>query len=106
MIVDSLNNAERYLTLHPHFAKAFTFLQSSDASNLASGKHELLGEELFAIVDRPVGVGKKKAKREAHRKYIDIQYCCSGTDVYWLGRSSKLRHVRDWLRRETRMRAF
>ncbi|MCC9138982.1 YhcH/YjgK/YiaL family protein [Pontibacter silvestris] len=80
MILDKLQNASRYYSLHPLFEKAFRFLQESDLTTLPIGQQAIEGRDLFAIISEGTGVPEKAAKLEVHRKYIDIQYVISGTD--------------------------
>ncbi|WP_210490164.1 YhcH/YjgK/YiaL family protein [Rufibacter aurantiacus] len=80
MVLDQLQHASRYYALHPLFRQAFAFLQEADVQNLPTGKHELAGDDLFAIISEGPGVAPEDAKMEAHRKYIDIQYIISGVD--------------------------
>lgn len=80
MVVDTLDNAERYLSLNPRFAKAFEFLGRDDLAALPEGRHEVDGDEVFAIVSMAPGRGHGGATREAHRNYLDIQCCLEGTD--------------------------
>ena len=40
MIIDTLNNASKYYSLHPSFAKAFEFLHQNDLANLTEGVSE------------------------------------------------------------------
>lgn len=82
MILDRLENAERYTSLHPGFAKAFEFLRATQGSQLAQGKHDIDGDKIYAIVASSVGHGKGEARLEAHRKYIDIQFTTRNSDVY------------------------
>ena len=52
---------------------------------LESGRHDIQGDELFAIVDQGTGKSREKAMLEYHRKYIDIQFVISGEDcIGWL----------------------
>ncbi|OYP36590.1 YhcH/YjgK/YiaL family protein [Rhodopirellula sp. MGV] len=81
MIVSTLAEAGRYQALHPRFAKAFEYLRSLSPSNFAEGRHEIDGDDLFAIAWAGFGNGQADAVLEAHRKYIDIQYVVSGFDV-------------------------
>lgn len=81
MILDQLDLAERYFGIHPLFRDAFEYLRATDFADVSSGKHEILGDDLFVIVDRTTGKGKENAMIEYHRKYIDIQYLIAGTDV-------------------------
>jgi biofilm protein TabA len=80
MILDSLQHASRYYAVHPLFKQAFEFLQTADLQNLPTGKTELAGEDLFAIISEDRGVAKEVAKMEAHQRYIDIQYIVAGAD--------------------------
>lgn len=80
MIVDVLENARCYLTLNRGFAKAIDFLLRPDLKQLPAGKHEIDGENVYAIVSRNPGRRKEEALLETHEKYIDIQLVLAGTD--------------------------
>lgn len=80
MILDKLQNAPRYYSLHPLFEQAFQFLQQADLATLPTGKQEIVGKDLFAIISEGKGISEQDAKLEVHQKYIDIQYIISGTD--------------------------
>lgn len=80
MILDTLARAERYLALHPLFARAFEFLRSTDLGALEPGMHTIQGEQLFAIVEACSGCTRAEAKLECHRRYIDIQLVLEGSD--------------------------
>jgi len=80
MILDTLAQADRYLSLHPLFARAFAFLRSPDLTTLAPGRHDIQGEQLFAIVEACRGRTRMEAKLECHRRYIDIQLVLEGVD--------------------------
>lgn len=80
MISDVLENAHRYLALHKGFAEAFDFLLRPDLKELPAGKHEIDGENVYAIVAKEYGRRKEDALLETHEKYIDIQLILAGTD--------------------------
>ena len=80
MVLDDLSNYKRYLSLHPGFAIAFEFLKRKDLGQLPAGRNEVDGDRVYATVAKGDGRGRKAAKLEAHRKYIDIQFAFSGTD--------------------------
>ena len=80
MILDRLSNAKNYESLHPAFPRAFDFLRQSGLEKISEGKHEIDGKKFYASVDIMAGRGKKGAKLEAHRNYIDIQYTVSGQE--------------------------
>lgn len=79
MILDHINNNEKYLALNPNFKLGFDFIRLFDASNFKEGRNEILGDEVFALVAnlRDYDVN---TKLEVHNKYIDIQYIVFGTD--------------------------
>lgn len=83
MILDSLKNSARYITLQQDFAAAFDFLKRPDIAALPVGRCEVLGRRVFAIVGKDKGKGRENARLEAHRKYIDIQFVISGDE--WIG---------------------
>jgi YhcH/YjgK/YiaL family protein len=80
MIIDTLENAGKYTSLHPRFAKAFDYLKSIDLNTIEPGKYEIDGRDLHASVSAKEGVQAADAKFEAHNSYIDIQVCISGKE--------------------------
>lgn len=82
MIIDTLNNASKYASLNPLFAKAFDFINQNDIANLADGVSEI-SEGLKLIVN--TGIGKDPeaslAKFECHDQNIDIQVCVKGLET-------------------------
>ncbi|GGK58347.1 YhcH/YjgK/YiaL family protein [Rufibacter glacialis] len=80
MVLDKLSNASRYTHMHPLFAQAFRFLQEADITQLPVGKHDIAGDQLFAMISDGEGFSKQKARLEAHKRYIDIQYVVTGCD--------------------------
>ena len=80
MIIDRLENADRYGDMHPGFAQAFAFLRRSDLAELPAERHEIDGDKLFCMISKGPGRPRTEAKLEAHRKYIDIQYVIAGDE--------------------------
>ena len=80
MIVVPVGHLHNYTHLHPGFKKAGQFLARLDLAALVDGRHEIDGDALFAIVSVCKGKGRG-ARLEAHRCYIDVQFCLSGKDV-------------------------
>lgn len=81
MILDALANAPRYAGMHPGFARAFAFLDATDMTALAPGRHHLDGDNLFVLVADNEGRGEDAARIEVHRRYIDIQYTIQGDEL-------------------------
>ncbi len=91
MIIDSLSSAGKYTSLHPLFAQAFEYISKQDLRQLETGKFEIDGQNLKAIVsDKPgVTAAESTAKFECHNKHIDIQVCISGhEEIGWKPRTS------------------
>lgn len=83
MIQDTLANSACYEALNPRFAKAFAYLRSVDGTQ-ALGRHDLEGDACFALVQTYETKPLEKAKFEAHRKYIDVQFIYSGREtILW-----------------------
>ena len=80
MVLDTISNAKRYSGLHPLFPQVFEFIRNTDLLALASGRHSVLGNDVFAIVERVSGRARESAQLECHRKYIDIQLVLAGVD--------------------------
>jgi biofilm protein TabA len=73
MLLDRLEQADRYIGLHPGLAAGFYYLRRVMTEGASPGRHELDGERLFVIVSQDDGRGRGAAKLESHRRYIDIQ---------------------------------
>ena len=82
MIIDNLENNEKYKIIHPLFEKAFTFLKKENLNQLPEGKLEIVGDDLFAIISKPGTSAEAIPKLEAHKKYIDIHYIIDGTELF------------------------
>lgn len=82
MIIDTLANASKYVSLHPLFAKAFAYIQQTDLLNAPDGKLDI-SEGLKAIYSNAPGKARETSltKFECHDRNIDIQVCISGTET-------------------------
>lgn len=83
MVLDTLANATRYERLNSRFAKAFAYLRTVDGTQQL-GRHDLDGDQCYALVQTYETKPVEKAKFEAHRKYIDIQFIQNGREtILW-----------------------
>lgn len=82
MIVDTIQNAGKYFSVHPLFEKAFEYINSTDLMNAADGKSDI-AEGLKAIFSNAPGKTKEASlsKFECHNKNIDIQLCINGVET-------------------------
>ena len=80
MIFDHLDNADRYVALHPGFAQGFAFLHQTGLDTLATGRYEIDGDRVYALVFEDDGNGRNNAVLEAHQRYLDVQFTVSGLE--------------------------
>ena len=80
MLKDNIKNAKTYYNVSKRIEIGLKYLENTDFSKVKSGKYEVLGKEVFAIVQDYLSKPKNDAKFEAHRKYIDIQYIIEGEE--------------------------
>jgi biofilm protein TabA len=81
VIIDRLEESERYAGFHPLFPAAFEALRKRDLAALGAGTYPIDGERVYLVIAIGDGSGTSGAVLEAHRKYIDIQYVIEGTDM-------------------------
>jgi YhcH/YjgK/YiaL family protein len=82
MIIDTFNNASKYFSVHPLFAKAFEYIQQADLANAVEGKTDI-ADGLKSIFSNSPGKTKEAslAKFECHNQNIDIQVCIKGEET-------------------------
>lgn len=92
MIVDCLENADKYLCLNPYFATAFTMLRRSNIACFSEGRLEIDGDKVYAVIVNEPGRKAEDAFLETHDNYIDIQFVIQGTDtIGWKARKDLVR---------------
>ncbi|MBR9728379.1 YhcH/YjgK/YiaL family protein [Shewanella intestini] len=82
MIVDTLANASIYQSLSPRISQALAYLVATDFSQFDAGRHDVDGNNIFAIVDDYHTKVRQQEVFEAHQQYIDIQYVVSGEEQF------------------------
>jgi biofilm protein TabA len=82
MIVDTLQNASKYFSVHPLFEKAFAYISQLDLANVEAKKEDI-AEGLKSIITNNPGKTKEASmsKFECHNKNIDIQFCVNGVET-------------------------
>lgn len=88
MILDNIENFDRYTSLHPDFAKIAQLIKDIDFASKPAGRLTFEGESYYINIDeaqlRPANI----AYPEVHDAYIDIQIPLSRSEVMgWLPRS-------------------
>ena len=81
MIVDKIENARLYTQLSKPIAKALEALKEQNLSELADGRHDIDGDNIFLLSQRYETKPFEQGKLEAHRKYIDVQFVAAGREI-------------------------
>lgn len=88
MILDILENGDRYAHLHPLLPTAFAVLSRSDLARLPDGRLEIDGDAIYAMVIRGPGKAPDEALLETHDRHLDVHYVIAGEDqVGWKART-------------------
>lgn len=82
MVIDTLENLEKYVSLNPLFKDVVDFIKSNDLNALETGKHEIKGSDLFVNIQNAKGKSKEKTVLETHKQMIDIQIPLSSAETY------------------------
>lgn len=70
-----------YASISANLQKGFDFLTQPDLTSLANGRHDIDGNEVFALVSEYDSKEHADCRLEAHRTYTDIQYIVSGREA-------------------------
>jgi YhcH/YjgK/YiaL family protein len=81
MILDKLENSQRYENLAGHLKKGFDYLRNQNIQHLKAGKYEIDGTNVFALISEYETKNHDDCQPEAHRVYADIQYLISGKET-------------------------
>ena len=73
MIIDTIENLGKYVTLNPLFADVVEFLKSNDLQTVEEGKHFIKDKDLFVNIQVAKGKTQEAAVLETHIEMIDIQ---------------------------------
>lgn len=80
MILDRIENASLYHSIHPRFKPAFDYIGQIDVNTIPVGRHEVDGDFMYTLVQEYNTKLKEEGKWEAHRRYIDLQYVVQGSE--------------------------
>ena len=82
MIVDKIENLEKYFVLNPLFKEVADFLSANDMNALSTGIHKIKGDDVFVNIQEAKGKTQAEAVVEYHKKMVDIQIPFSGPETY------------------------
>ena len=73
MIIDTIENLGKYVTLNPLFADVVEFLKNNELQTIEEGKHFIKDKDLFVNIQVAKGKTQEAAVLETHIEMIDIQ---------------------------------
>lgn len=79
MIFDLFSNHSCY-ALCPKIAKGFAWIDQASPS-LPDGRYGIEGDEVYALVQSYETALAETKKFESHRRYLDIQFMVSGSEI-------------------------
>lgn len=82
MVVDTLDNLEKYVSLNPLFEEVVKFIKANDLNKLEDGKHYIKGKELFVNITTAHGKTAEEATFETHKEMLDIQIPLDNEETY------------------------
>ena len=82
MIIDTLQNLEKYLGLNPLFEVVAEYLKNHQLDSLETGKHPIVGEDVFVNIQQVKGKTVEEAVLETHKVMADIQIPISGDETF------------------------
>lgn len=81
MILDIIDNSDRYLCLGKGISDALQYITANDLSKVQPGTYEIDGKHLKMIVNEYENTNSNECRLEGHRQYIDLQYWISGSEL-------------------------
>ena len=87
MIYGNLNNDNDLMLFLPGALKrGISFLKEMDLLNCEAGEYEIQGRDIYANIIDTQTKQKECIRPEVHRKYIDIQCLCKGSEIIGFAR--------------------
>ena len=80
MILDKIENSSKYFSLGKRFEMGFRYLLDTNLSELAEGRYDIKGDEVFVLLSSYETKTPAEKLPESHRKYADIQFIVSGNE--------------------------
>jgi YhcH/YjgK/YiaL family protein len=82
MIIDTVDNLEKYAAVNPLFPKVVEFLKNNNLETMEPGKYEIVGKDLFVNITMAKGKTPDQAVIETHNKMIDIQIPITAAETF------------------------
>ena len=99
MIIDKIENIHLYKGLGSRINIGLNYLQNTNLLSLEEGKHLIDNEDVFALINKYQTKIDDEGNNylEGHKKYIDIQYICSGTEQIGLTTFKNQKAIKEYV---------
>jgi len=81
MILDTLDHYHIHAPAGSRLQRAFQFLATEWNPSMPDGRVDVLGDDVFALIQGYDTRAAENCRFEAHRRYIDIQYVVEGAEA-------------------------
>lgn len=82
MVLDTIENLEKYVGMNPLFADVVKFIKENNLLALEEGKHYIKDKDLFVNITTAKGKTKEEAVMETHKNMLDIQIPLDADETY------------------------
>jgi len=82
MITSTLSQLFWYKAINPNFANGIDYILSTNLAALETGRHDIDGDNVFAIVNEYTTRPVEECDPESHRDYADIQIMITGVERF------------------------
>lgn len=99
MIIDKIENAHIYKGLGNRINAGLKYLQNTNFSNLEQGKYTIEEDAVFALINKyqTKDESNDDCYLEGHKKYVDIQYVCSGSEQIGLATLKNQKAIKEYV---------
>ena len=87
MIYDKIENISRYRGVQKGLDVLIDWLEHNDYRTLEVGRHDILGDKVFANVQEPETRHAADARFEVHHRYMDVQVDVCGRESFSVAQS-------------------
>jgi YhcH/YjgK/YiaL family protein len=81
MILDKIENAPSYYGISANLKKGFEYIRNTNLLEVPVGRHEISGNDVFALVSEYQTKAHEECIPEAHQIFTDIQFIISGEEL-------------------------
>ena len=96
MILDTLKNFKLYRAVNPLFMVAFDHLEGTELDRLTPGRHDIQGDDTYALLQEYTTRRRDQSRWEAHRDYIDLHLLVRGEEQMGFANIDNLRSLGDY----------